>query len=89
MNTPTKPFIIKFAEAKSAINSAINAAIHQHNIPCTLLESVLAEALLKVEAGARSEKEAALRSYDKQLAEFEKSTAENTEADVGGEDNGS
>ena len=75
-NKPTKPFILKFAEAKSAINSAINAAIHQYNIPCTLLESVLAEALLKVEAGARSEKEAVLRSYDKQIAEAMNSTEE-------------
>lgn len=79
MDKPTKPFIITFAEAKSAINSAINTAIHQHNIPCTLLESVLAEALLKVKEGARSEKEAAIRSYEKQIAEEE----------AGGEDNGS
>lgn len=86
MNTPTKPFILKFAEAKSAINSAINEAIHQHNIPCTLLESVLAEALLKVEAGARREKEAVLRSYDKEMAEAMNNNEEKEEEEGEGSD---
>ena len=87
-NQPTKPFILEFAEAKNKIISATNEAMQKHNISCTLLESVLADILQQIKAGAKSEKETAICTYSQQLAEYEKSNAEKTEEEAGGENNG-
>lgn len=72
---PKRPFCVDYNNAKNEIFKAINNAIEIHKIPLFLLEGVLKEALHQVKEGASAEVESAIKSYERQLAEYERKDA--------------
>lgn len=69
---PQRPFCVDYKNAKNEIFKAINNAIEIHKVPLFLLEGILNEALHQVKEGANAEVESALKSYERQLAEYER-----------------
>jgi hypothetical protein len=70
-----RPLVLRLREAKENILAAVNAAIKEQDLPCYLIEPIIAEMHNQVSASA-------MREY-----EIAKQTVEKT-AEAGGEDNG-
>lgn len=60
-----KPLILRIDEARKTLVDAVNVAIKEHNLPCFLLEPIIAEVHASISDGAMRERESAL----KQVAE--------------------
>lgn len=56
-----KPLVITLNEVKTAMASVINGAIQQENLPCYLLEPIMAELLAQLRDGARGELQMAIQ----------------------------
>lgn len=69
-----KPLVITLNEFKTTMASVINNAIQQENLPCYLLEPIMAELLAQLREGARGE----LQMAKDQMAQ-EQTQTENTE----------
>lgn len=67
-----KPLILRIDEARKTLVDAVNVVIKEHNLPCFLVESIIAEVHASISDGAMRERESAL----KQVAEKEKSGEE-------------
>ena len=72
INKPVRPFCIDYKNARNEIFKAVNNAIEIHKVPLFLLEGILKEACQQVKEGARAEVESAIKSYEQQLAEYER-----------------
>lgn len=70
---PIRPFCLRYADARSEVFNAINAAMQIHGVPMFLMENILTEALNQVKAGANNEMQTASESYQAQMEEFKKS----------------
>ena len=62
------PLILRIEEARKIIVGAVNTAIKEQNLPCFLIEPIIAEVHASINEGAAQEREKALR----QVAEKEK-----------------
>lgn len=70
---PIRPFCLRYADARSEVFNAINAAMQIHGVPMFLMENILTEALNQVKTGANNEMQTASESYQAQMEEFKKS----------------
>lgn len=73
---PMKPLCLENEEAKKEIFDAINGVLDKKTVPLFLVENILREALERISAGAKQERERASAYYKKQLAEYEKQETE-------------
>ena len=71
-----KPLVLRLREAKERIVAAVNAAIKEQELPCYLLEPIIAELHTQVS-------NTALREY-----EIAKQQVSETPTEAGGEDDG-
>ena len=71
-NKIIKPLALEIDEAVCELNAAVNQISQNHNLPCYLLEMIVAEVLSKLQNGKRIEIENARRSYELQLKEADK-----------------
>lgn len=76
---PKRPFCMEYELAKSDIFKAINKAIEERSIPMFLVEGIVSEALHQVKEGARIEVGNAKKDYERQCAEYERTTGKNGE----------
>jgi hypothetical protein len=67
---PIPPLALRYGQAKSRICNAVNDAAQFDGIPFFMLESILTDILHQARENAKKEREEAMRSYDKQMAEF-------------------
>lgn len=65
----TKPLALEIDEAARELNAAVNQISQNHNLPCYLLEMIVAEVLSKLQNGKRIEVENARITYEMQLKE--------------------
>ena len=72
----TKPLVLRLREAKESIVAAVNAAIKEQELPCYLLEPIIAELHTQVSNTASREYEIA------------KQQVSETTTEDGGEDDG-
>ena len=59
-----KPLVIRLREAKTNILAAVNAAIKEQDLPCYLLEPIIADAHNQVSAAASKEYETAKKQIE-------------------------
>ncbi len=71
-NKPIRPFCIDYSEAKNEVVSAINNIIVKHTIPLYLARDIVADILHQLEKGADMELQAAVKSYEKQMSDYNK-----------------
>ncbi len=78
---PIKPLCLRIKAAKSEIFASISNIAQTQNIPYSILELLVSEALYQVQTGANREITQAQELYNQQLAELQKS--QNKEDDNG------
>ena len=76
-NKPTKHLCLKMDEAAKELNSAIEQIAAKHDLPCYLLEPIVSDILTRLQNGKRVELENARKTYEAQLAEWEKKEGAN------------
>lgn len=60
-NEQENPLVVRLREAKKCILAAVNTALKEQNLPCYLLEPIIAEVHTQVSAAAAREYEFAIQ----------------------------